>query len=61
MCARLYYLVTTLINYLIYYQLGVGDMTQILYHDNDIYHDIVIFSFYKGFYDISIFDTIEFS
>ncbi len=47
-------------------------MTKILYHDmtnhmtnhgNDIYHNIVffIFFFFKGFYDIKIFDTIEFS
>ncbi len=29
---------------------------------NDIYNDIVIFFFFfKGFYDIKIFDTIEFS
>ncbi len=41
---------------------GVGDMTKILYHDNNIYHDIVIFfTFKKGFYYIKIFDTISFS
>ncbi len=43
-------------------------MTKILYHDrtnlyhkNNIYHDIVnvFFLFYKGFYYIKIFDTIE--
>ncbi len=31
----------------------------ILYHDNNIYHDIVFF--FKGFYYIKIFDTISFS
>ncbi len=31
-------------------QVGVGDMTQILYHDNNIYHDIVIFFILKIFF-----------
>ncbi len=33
----------------------------ILYHDNNIYHDIVIFFLLKRFYYIKIFDTISFS
>ncbi len=41
--------------------LGVGDMTKILYHDNNIYHGIVIFFFFKFWLYIKIFDTIEFS
>ncbi len=43
--------------------LGVGEDfdTKILYHDNNIYHDIVIlFFFKKSLYYIKIFDTIVF-
>ncbi len=32
-----------------YSSLAVGDMTNILYHDNDIYHNIVIFFCYFFF------------
>ncbi len=39
-------------------RVGVGDMTKILYHDNNIYHDIVMFFFYLFFYYIKIFNTI---
>ncbi len=50
-----------------YIKLGVGDMTkivydgmtyQILYHDNNMYHNIVIFFLEKVFYYTKIVDTI---